>query len=172
MKVNWHKLFTLSVSDSKYFDDERVKFEYTGCNVSKKSCLNYLPKINNCFRKSDIFYTDKEFDQSLESLEKAYVIARKIKEPACLNCALFFKATVIQSIKNIYNELGNMSKGLFAIRRYQPSFVKADELLKNIKYANKVNTHLFPDYRHLSSRTSLYSKYSSSQDVAIMNLHI
>ena len=133
MKVNWRKLFTLSVSDSKYFDDDSAKIEYTGCNISKKSCLNYLPEINNHFRKSDIFYREKEFDQSLESLEKAYDIAGKIKEPACLNCALFFQATVIQSIKNIHNELENMSKGLFAIRRYQPSYVKADELLKNIK---------------------------------------
>ena len=107
MKINWHKIFSLSVSDSEYFNDDKVKIEYTGCNFGPQSCLNLLPEINKHFHKSHIFYRDKEFDQSLGSLEKAYNIAGEIKEPVCLQCAMFFQATVIQSIENIHSELEN-----------------------------------------------------------------
>ena len=133
MRVNWDKLFSLYVSCKKNLNGTRDKIEFTGCDMEEKNCLNYLPEINDYFRKSDKFYKNRDYAGSIEALEKAYNKAQEIKQPACFNCALFFQATVVHSVECIHNDLEKMSKGIFATRQHQVYYVKADNLLNKIK---------------------------------------
>lgn len=134
MRINLRKFFTLSVSDIEYIDDTKDKIEYTGCDKHiEKVCLTYLPAINEYFRESERYYRVKEFDKSIDALEKAHNLAGEIKGKECLQCMLFFQATVTQTLEGIHEELESMSKGLFRTRKYQPQFEKADKLLKKFK---------------------------------------
>ena len=136
MKINWNKIFSVSASESELYAGDKI--EFTGCKLSGMFCLNYLPKINEHFRESDLFYRDKDFNRSIEALEKAWYKAAEIKESDCQGCVMFFQATVIQSLEGLCNELEKMSKGLFATRRYHACYLKADALLTRIKTIRQV----------------------------------
>ena len=139
MGINLRKFFTLSVDEQEYFGDTNDKIEYTGCDKQiEKVCLTYLPAINEYFRESDRFYRIKNFDKTVEALEKAYNLAGEIKEEECLQCALFFQATVTQTLEGIHDELARMSKGLFGTRKYQPEYEKATMLLRKFKKTREV----------------------------------
>lgn len=144
MKINWNKMFSIAALESEYFEENKDKIEYTGCKLSGKVCLNYLPEINNHFRESDLFYRDRDFNRAIESLEKAWFKAGEIKEADCQMCVMFFQATVVQSLESIHNELKRMTKGIFATKRYQSCFLKADDLLKRMKTKRDVKPEYTP----------------------------
>lgn len=144
MKINWNKIFSLSTSESEYYEEKSDKIEFTGCKLSGKGCLNYLPKINDHFREADLFFRDRDFNRAIDALEKAWYKAGELKEPDCQRCSLFFQATVIQSLESIHNELERMTKGIFGTNRYQSCYIKTDDLLKRIKTVNKVQLEYSP----------------------------
>ncbi len=139
MKVNWNKLFSISVSEEVYFNDQKDKIEFVGCNLSGERCLDYLPQINEFFRESDRFHRAKDFNRAIDALEHAYGVAEEIKEPECQRCAMFFKATVIQSLESLHVELEKMGRGIFSTRRYDSCCLKAEGLLMRLTAKKGVN---------------------------------
>lgn len=133
MKLNLKKYLSVAVSENEYFHDTTDKIEFTGCKSSKHTCLDYLPIINDLFRESERFHRIKNFDQALDSLDQAYKTANEIKDANCKRCSLFFKATIIQTIENIHDDLSRMRSGLFATHRYDNSYVKAEAMLKKFR---------------------------------------
>jgi hypothetical protein len=138
MKINWTRLFSLSVSDSEYYEDKKDKIEFVGCKVTHRSCINYLPAINDNFRDSENFFRNKDYNRAIDALERAYYIAGELQKSDCRRCSLFFQATVVQSLTNIHIELRRMSKGLFGTTRYQECYLKADALLNKFKTVKEV----------------------------------
>ena len=137
MKLNWKKYLSVVASESDYFNDATDKIEFTGCKLSHHTCLDYLPVINELFRDSERYHRIKNFDQALEALEQAFNTASEIKDANCLQCGLFFKATIIQSIENIHDDLSRMRSGLFGTRRYDNSYAKAEKMLKKFRIPAK-----------------------------------
>ena len=133
MKFNWKKYLSLSVSENEYLNDATDKIVFTGCSLSKHSCLDYLPAINDLFRKSESYNRDKDYTRAIESLEKAYHHAGEIQDASCQQCSLFFQSTVLHSLENIHSDLSRMRKGLFATSRYDESYIKADMLLSQLR---------------------------------------
>lgn len=156
MKINWNKMFSTSVSENGYIEEKSDKIEFTGCKMSGHSCLNYLPKINDHFRESDLFYGDRDFNRAIDALEKAWYEAGELKDPDCQRCSLFFQATVIQSLENIHSELESMTKGIFGTKRYQSCYLKADGLLKRIRTTKEVK----PEYTFNKVSSVLQPAYS------------
>lgn len=156
MKINWNKMFSFSASESEYFEEQRDKIEFTGCKHSGKSCLNYLPRINDHFRESDLFYRDRDFNRAIDALEKAWYKAGELKDPDCQRCSLFFQATVLQSLESIHTELDRMTKGIFGTKRYQSCYIKADDLLKRIRTTKEVK----PEYTLKKVSSVLQPAYS------------
>lgn len=138
MKINWNKIFSFSTSENEYFEEKRDKIEFTGCKLSGKFCLNILPEINDHFRESDLLYRDRDFNRAIDALEMAWHKAAEIKGSDCQMCVLFFQATVVQSLESIHSELEKMTSGIFATKRYQSCYIKADELLKRISTKKEV----------------------------------
>jgi hypothetical protein len=134
MKVNWSRLFSLTVTDNEYFDDNQDKIELVGCKRDHHVCLNYLPEINRLMKESDVHYRDREYNKALEALEKAYDNTLKLSHTECFKCARLFRSTIVSSLEEMNHELQGMSKGLFRTARYQSSSIKAAQLI--IKYKN------------------------------------
>jgi hypothetical protein len=156
MKINWNKMFSFSASESEYFEEQRDKIEFTGCKLSGHLCLNILPEINDQFRESDLFYRDRDFNRSIDALEIAWHKATELKGPDCQKCALFFQATVVQSLESIHNELYRMTKGIFGTNRYQSCYIKADNLLKRIRTTKEAK----PEYTLIKVNSVLQPAYS------------
>lgn len=156
MKVNWKKALSISVSEEEYFNDQADKIEFTGCTKSVEPCLNYLPQINKYFRESDEFYRIKDFNRAIDALKNAHDVAEAIKEPDCQKCVAFFKATVVQSLENIHFELERMGKGIFSTKRHQPSCLKAESLLMQLKSGKEVK----PEYHVIEKSMPMQPAYS------------
>jgi hypothetical protein len=131
--VTWNKLFWPAGRDKKKYSAITDKIEFTGCNRAENNCLNYLPLLNKYFRESDKFYKKKDFVSATEALEKAFHLALELQEPGCLNCALFFQATILHSLESLHKNLDKLTKSIFADNRIKESFSKTDELLGRIK---------------------------------------
>jgi hypothetical protein len=134
MKVNWSKLFSLSVTDNEYFHDNQDKIEMIGSKKDHHVCLTYLPEINRLLKESDIYYRDRDYTRSIEALEKAYENTMELQNTECFKCAGLFLSTIVTSLEEMNRELQRMSKGLFHTDRYQSSSIKTERLL--IKYKN------------------------------------
>jgi hypothetical protein len=134
MKVNWSKLFSLSVTDNDYFNDNQDKIEMVGCKKDHHVCLSYLPEINRFLKESDIFYRDRDYTRAIEALENAYEKTMELQNTECFRCAGLFRSTILISLEEINQDLQEMSNGLFRTSRYQSSSIKAEQLL--VKYKN------------------------------------
>ncbi len=156
MKVNWRRLFSFSVSDNEYLIDSKDKIEFIGCKKTEYSCLSYLPAINHYFRESDKHFINKDFNLSIDALDKAHQIAGELRDVDCLTCAKFFQVTAVQSLENVHSELEKMTRGLFATRRYQPCYEKAEELLKQLR----VNKKTTPSCQPIKENSSVLPAFS------------
>lgn len=133
IKVNWKKLFSLSVSDAEYFGDSQDKIEVSGCKKDQLVCMNYLPEINRLLKESDVFFRERDYNRSLEALEQAYQVTHELRQSDCLKCADIFRATIVESLEEISAELEGMTKGFFRTQRYLPCRNKAEQLLNRYK---------------------------------------
>lgn len=167
--LNWNNIFWLSVKGKRLYPKNSDKIEFTGCSRAENSCLDYLPSINNYFRESDRFCKKRDFIRSTEALEKAYHKALELQEPGCLNCALFFQATVLHSLETLHNDLEKKTKSVFANRRIRESFIKTDELLNRIKTGTTLrvsypikgeSTYLQPVYQKRESAIPILASVS------------
>ncbi len=143
MKVNWNKLFSLSVTDTEYFDDSQDKIQLVGCKKDHQVCLNYLPEINRLMKESDVLYRDRDYIRSLEALDKAYNKTFELKNTDCSKCARLFRSTIVGSLEDMNHELQGMSKGLFRTARYQSSSIKAEQLLAKYKNTGDLKSNSF-----------------------------
>lgn len=98
-------------------------------------CKGHLYEVNKCYLDSEQYHKEKNFQQSIETLKSAFVKTTELTDHPCANCALLFRSVIIESMKNIYNELGQMSKGIFGTRRYQLSYLSAEMALKEFENA-------------------------------------
>jgi len=130
-------LFSISVPESKYFNDKQDKIELVSCPRVGKECVKHLSIINKSFLDSSRNMRNKEYARSIEVLKGAFYRTNELHEPSCTKCAEFFRSTIIQSLENIHGDLQKMSVGLFSRKRYQYSYVLATSILDELKKENR-----------------------------------
>lgn len=124
--------YSLPEKGKEYLDNVTGKIEVEGCPFKMKNC-KHLSAVNASHHEADIYYLNKEFQWSIESLRKAYYKTFNIKDSACGKCAGLFRSTITGSLENIQLDLEKMSKGLFRTKRYLPCYHSVGELLKKIQ---------------------------------------
>jgi len=139
MKTNKGRLFSLSVVDSDYFNNQQNKIELVSCPRKVMKCKEYLSIINKSYIESEQFRREKDFQRSIETLKSAFYITLDLKEPSCSKCAKIFRSTITESLENIHFELEKMSTGIFRNKRYQASYLKADIVLKEFENLGPYN---------------------------------
>ena len=132
MKAIIKDLFSISTSDTEYFNDEQDKFELISCPINEKYCKKLRPAINKDYQMSQLYRRDKIYQESINSLKCAYDSTFQLKEASCANCANFFRNSIIESMENIKNEQRRRSAGLFNIKLPELNFIKLDNVLKDI----------------------------------------
>lgn len=130
MKEKMRRLFSLSETDTEYFNDNVDKIELAGGTLENKKCIEHLFLVNNSYHESDKFQRDKDFRNSIETLKKAFNKTFELEESSCIKCAEFFRSTIINSLENIHWELKKMSSGIFRTKRYESSRLEVENFLK------------------------------------------
>jgi hypothetical protein len=129
---NLKNLFTISVSDTEYFNDGQEKFELVSCPVKENYCSEIRPAINKYFQESQLYRRDKIYQKSIESLHNAHNCTTKLTEPSCANCAAFFRSTINQSLQTIQKERQKSTAGLFGFKLPGINFLKLESVLEEI----------------------------------------
>ena len=119
MKKSIRDYFSLSLTDTEYFENKKEKFELESCPLNQKYCKKILPSLNKSYLESDLYYINKEYHKSIELLKNARNQTVELREPSCANCGEFFRSTIDQSLMKIQKEQRRMSRGLFRFKGFQ-----------------------------------------------------
>ena len=114
-------------------DYNKNKIELLSCKRNGDRCKNHLTLINEEYSTLQTYLPSKEYQKSIEALDKAFHKTFELQEDSCTGCAKMFRSTIIQSLENIHLELREMSKGIFKTKRYQKSYILADNVLRVLK---------------------------------------
>lgn len=133
MKKNWKSIFSLSATDTEYFDDMQNKFELVNCPRQGKNCEEHRSVINNKYYLSEQYRRDKDYQKSIYSLKCAYYKANELTDPPCAKCGEVFRSSIIKSLENIQDELKKMTVGIFKTRRYMSSYIESATVLEELK---------------------------------------
>jgi hypothetical protein len=141
MKAKMSETFSFPVTDSEHFKDTQDTIELVSCPLKEMMCKFHLSAVNKSFLESELYRREKDYHRSIETLKSAFNITTELMEHPCTKCAQLFRSTIIESLENIHGELEKMSKGIFGNKRYQSSYIKVDNLLKefeNVEQRDKV----------------------------------
>lgn len=133
MKDKMKGIFSLSVRESKYFNDKQDKIELVDCPRGEKVCMEHLSAINKSFLVSSRKMRNKDYTDSIEALKGAFYKTNELQEPSCIKCADLFRSTITQSLEIIHEDLQKMTGGLFFRKRYQYSYSLANSVLEEFK---------------------------------------
>jgi len=144
MKANMSKLFSFSAIDSEYLNAKQDKIQLVSCPRKEMICKEHLAVVNKCYVESEQFRRDKNFQQSIDTLKSAFYKTTELEDQPCSKCAVLFRSTITESMENIHGELKKMTAGIFGKKHYQPSFILAQNTLKEFENIKLCKTfHLF-----------------------------
>lgn len=109
------------------------KFEMVSCKFNGKFCKEVRSQLNMNYSNAFKYLQYKEFNKSINALEDAFDKTLELQGSSCFSCASFFRSSITESLENIYEDLDNMSRGLFRTNKYQSSCKKAKVVLDEFK---------------------------------------
>lgn len=146
MKAKMSELFSFSVTDSEpnseHNKDVHNSIDLVNCPLKEMMCKFNLSEVNSSYLQSEHYRKKKDFHMSIETLKSAFYKANELMDHPCTKCTQLFRSNIIESFENIHSELGRISKGFFGNKRYQSSYIKVDNILKefeNLGLSNKVH---------------------------------
>ena len=102
------------------------------CPVKKIFCVDILPEINELYAESENARINKEYQRSVELLQKAYYKTRELSETSCAGCVSFFQSSINETLELVQQELHDMSTGIFNRKGYQIVYEKLNLFLRNM----------------------------------------
>ena len=138
MKEATKNLFSVSVEEFENTDYKQDKFEVVSCPRKEMKCNKQLSVINTYYNASEHFHREKDYQNSIESLQNAFYKTLDLNDQPCARCAALFRSVIIESVENKRNELYKMTKGFFGNKHYQPGLLLSEKVLSELK---KVETY-------------------------------
>ena len=128
------KQFTsLSETDKDYYCDEQQKINHVSCQFNGIECKSAISSINNNYLEFNRHHVSKNYAQSIKELRSAFYKTSELKKSDCQKCAKYFRSVVTQSLEDIHDELEKMATGIFRTKRYNQSFIEAENMLLEFK---------------------------------------
>ncbi len=115
-----------------YLNQKQEKFELVSCPIKKIFCVDILPEINELYSESEIARINKEYQRSVELLQKAYYKTQELCETSCAGCVDFFQTSINETLEMVQQELHDMSTGIFNRKGYQIVYEKLNLFLRNM----------------------------------------
>ncbi|MCG6189882.1 hypothetical protein [Maribellus maritimus] len=124
----------ISFKDAKvaYLNAKEDKFKLIGCPIKGIHCTNILPEINKLYAESELARENKEYQKSVEQLQKAYYRTLELKESPCTKCVSMFQSSINETLETMQEELYEMSFGIFHRKRYQLAYSKLSNFIKKL----------------------------------------
>ncbi len=128
------ELFSFKGAKTGYLDPKDDKFKLVGCPRKGINCIHILPEINRLYSESELARINKEYQKSVELLQKAYYKTLELKEPTCSNCVVLFQSTMNETLETMQKELQDISFGIFRKKRHQSTYSGLSKFLKKMNF--------------------------------------
>jgi len=92
-------LFSMSVKEGNYFNDNCGFIELVSCPAGGKLCTEHLNFINEKMKLSRTYWINKEFPQAIEELKIAFNKTTELNSLTCIPCVELFRSTIIKSLE-------------------------------------------------------------------------
>lgn len=144
MDAKDHNRLSTRKEKKDFVFNNKEKFELINCPLGGFHCKdNILPEINRLYRESEFYRINREYQKSIDMLNKAYQETLELKENSCLKCVGFFQDNITETLEIIKNELKQMSDGIFSTKRYHTAYVKLGIILNKINLYRENESFLF-----------------------------
>lgn len=137
MSFNKRKPYSLTATESNYFNDDQNKIEIVSCVNDEMKCEKQLSSINRSYLESEQLRRNKDYPRSIAKLKDAFLETIELEDSKCAKCTLFFQQTISDSLIEMKEELKKLTTGFFASKYYQPSF---ELVIQTIKELEEVST--------------------------------
>jgi hypothetical protein len=140
MKASMKRLFSFSATETEYISSIKEKIELVNCPLKEMMCKFHLSAINSSYLQSEQYRKEKDYHRSIDSLKSAFNKTNELMDLPCTRCARLYRSNIVESLEIIHDELEKMSTGIFGNKRFQSSYLKVDNFLKefeNIGLGNK-----------------------------------
>ncbi len=143
MSINKRKSYSLTATDSDYFNDNKDKIEIVSCVNNEVKCKKQLSLINKSYLESEQLRRDKDYPRSIEKLKNAFLKTTELRDLKCQKCTMFFQQTISDSLNEMKGELEKLTTGFFARKYYKPSFTLVSQTildLEKVRLQNSLKT--------------------------------
>ena len=131
------ELFFSKKAGAEILTDLQDEPEIIGCLYGGRNCMKKLAVINKHFLRSVKFQRGKKYHLAIEFLKSAYHKTDELNESTCARCIELFKAPILDSMTDLYQELDKMTKGIFRNKRYNDVFAEAENTLREFQESNQ-----------------------------------
>jgi len=114
--------------------------------------------VNKCYVESEHYFSEKNFNSSIDTIKDTFYETAELTDPPCSKCAAFFRSTITASLENIHVEIEKMASCFFGDKRYQPSCIKAAEVLNEFK-----KFELYKSFKTNESNERFIGNYSKKK---------
>lgn len=134
MGAHRKSLFLTQEPKNGYLFHKEDKFKMVSCPVNGIYCKDHiLPQINELYAESELARINKEYQNAVELLQKAYYKTLELTESPCGKCVEMFQGSINQTLENMQEELYEMSFGIFHKKRYQQAYAKLNNFMRKIR---------------------------------------
>lgn len=116
-------------------DDSKDVIELVSCKWNGANCTEGRKEINRLLRSARKSKMNKEYRKAIDEISEAYSLTDQITKDSCQQCTDFFRETMLNSLKQLTEELKRMSSGFFREKRYREVYLfatkKLDELTRH-----------------------------------------
>ena len=137
MKDMMRRLFSFSATETENYKDKQFKIELVSCPLKEMMCKFHLSTIDKSYLESEQYRKEGDFQKSINTLKSAFNKTTELMEHPCTKCAQFYRSSIIESLENIHEELENITSGIFGNKKYQSSYINANNVLKEFENVGK-----------------------------------
>ncbi|MHA7108860.1 hypothetical protein ACRTDU_01965 [Sunxiuqinia elliptica] len=113
--------------------DKYEPIQFVSCPFNGSKCQKERAIINKRLANSFQFFSDRQYDDSIDELRYAFQETTDISGSPCTQCAQLFRTRITQSMEQIHGELQHMTTGFFRWDQYKPSYEFADNVISDFK---------------------------------------
>ena len=130
MEANRKSQFSFKETNSSYLNPREDKFQLVSCPVKGIYCNDVLSEINRLYTESEFARINKEYQRSIESLQKAYYKTLELNESPCTKCVALFHSKISETLETLHEELEEISSSIFHKKVYHNNFLIKLNLFK------------------------------------------
>lgn len=131
------KLFSFFEREENHLQEDKDHIQLVSCPLNGVNCAEHRKEINQSLLLAQKCRMDKEYHRSIGEIKEAYYMASSLSGEGCSQCAQLFQQTILNSLKQMTQDLEKMSSSKLRGSRFQGSYLNAANTLLELEQQHK-----------------------------------